>query len=167
MELNAPNSSSDAEEISDLLSQAKRIARRYYELTGKPLGISGEVAEHEAARLLGLELAPAREAAIDAFLHTNGKTQRLQIKGRAVDASRRYVGRVSRIKLEPQFDAALLVLLDKGTFDTLEIWRAEYEDIKIRLTTPGGKARNERGSMNISQFKSIAKKIWSVSKPTP
>jgi uncharacterized protein (UPF0254 family) len=33
---------------------AKRIARRYRELTGKPLGITGEVGEIQAARLLGL-----------------------------------------------------------------------------------------------------------------
>jgi hypothetical protein len=40
--------------ILTILSTAKRIAREYRELTGKPLGIAGEVAEHEAARLLAL-----------------------------------------------------------------------------------------------------------------
>ncbi|TNC93512.1 MAG: hypothetical protein FD119_3941, partial [Stygiobacter sp.] len=40
--------------IADLLRQARRIAIEYYQLTGKPLGITGEVGEYEAAHLLGL-----------------------------------------------------------------------------------------------------------------
>ncbi len=39
-------------EILDLLQEAKRLAIRYRELTGRPLGITGEFAEAEAARLL-------------------------------------------------------------------------------------------------------------------
>ena len=37
--------------VLDLLAEAKVIAQRYYALTKKPLGITGEVAEYEAARL--------------------------------------------------------------------------------------------------------------------
>ena len=159
------SASNEANEVTRLLIEAKRIAQRFYQLTGKPLGISGEIAEHEAARLLGLVLAPPREAAIDAYLHKDGKTQSIQIKGRAVSATRRYIGRVSKIKLEPKFDAVVLVLLDKSSFDTLEIWRAEYEDIKNRLIAPGSKSRNERGSLGISQFKTVAKKIWPDAPP--
>jgi hypothetical protein len=154
------SSTSDSLEITQLLIEAKRIARRFYQLTGKPLGISGEVAEYEAARLLGLKLAPAREAAIDGFLDVDGSTKTIQIKGRAVDAKRRYVGRVSKIKLLPTFDAAVLVLLNKEDYETLEIWWATYDDIRMRLIAPGSKSRNDRGSMGISQFKSIAKKVW-------
>ena len=146
--------------VQDLMAQAKLIAAEYYVLTGKPLGISGEVAEHDAARLLGLSLAPAREASVDATVIIDGIEETLQIKGRAVDPAKRYVGRVSKMKLEPRFDAALLVLMDKASFETLEIWRAEYEAVAQRLTAPGSKSRNERGSMGISQFKSIARKIW-------
>ena len=40
-------------------ASAKQLARRYHELTGKPLGVTGEVAEYEAHRLLGVELATA------------------------------------------------------------------------------------------------------------
>jgi len=69
------SASNEANEVTRLLIEAKRIAQRFYQLTGKPLGISGEIAEHEAARLLGLVLAPPREAAIDAYLHKDGKTK--------------------------------------------------------------------------------------------
>lgn len=48
------------DDIMQTLAEAKRLARRYRTLTGKPLGVTGEVAEFEAARLLGLELVPPR-----------------------------------------------------------------------------------------------------------
>ena len=49
------------DEVYQILSDAKALARRYYHLTGKPLGVTGEVAEYEAARILNLELELARE----------------------------------------------------------------------------------------------------------
>jgi hypothetical protein len=66
--------------LRSLIRQAKSLALEYRRLTGKPLGITGEVAELEAARLLGLELAPARQAGYDATERRTGR--RLQIKGR-------------------------------------------------------------------------------------
>lgn len=55
------------DDVLAFLAQAKRLAQRYRAKTGKPLGITGEVAEYEAARLLGVELTPARHAGYDAF----------------------------------------------------------------------------------------------------
>jgi hypothetical protein len=52
-----------AERVMAILADAKRLAQEYRALTGKPLGITGEVAEFEAARILGVELTPARQAA--------------------------------------------------------------------------------------------------------
>src|SRR6266702_389814 len=52
--------------IMDILQKAKKLAQQYRALTGKPLGIPGEVAEYEAARILGIELTPARQAGYDA-----------------------------------------------------------------------------------------------------
>lgn len=164
-ELNDQAASGETGEVLHLIEEAKRIARRYYQLTGRPLGISGEIAEHEASRLLGLKLAPVREAGIGAFLSSGEKVQRFQIKDRAVEPSRRYIGRVPKINLVPKFDAALLVLLEKNTFNVLEIWCAQYVDIKARLLVPGSKSRNERSSMGISQFNSIAQKIWPLVEP--
>lgn len=43
-------------EIMRILREAKKLAQRYHSLTGKPLGITGEVAEYEAARYLELNL---------------------------------------------------------------------------------------------------------------
>lgn len=41
-----------------------RLAAEYYRLTGKPLGVTGEVAEYVAAETLGLVLADARPALV-------------------------------------------------------------------------------------------------------
>lgn len=65
-----------------ILRKAKVLARRYYKLIGRPLGITGEVAE--AARLLRVQLTPARQAGYDAVERRNGTTRRLQIKGRCL-----------------------------------------------------------------------------------
>ena len=148
------------DEIETLIFQARSISRRYYELTGRPLGVSGELAEYSAARLLGLTLAPVREAAYDATQQRGDRQLRIQIKGRAVERQRKYVGRVPSIKLLPEFDVALLVLLDKATYEVIEIWEAPFQAIRQRLEKPGSKSRNERGSMGISQFKSIAIQVW-------
>jgi hypothetical protein len=149
--------------VKALLRQAKRLAADYYKLTGKPLGVTGEVAEYEAAEKLGLTLATARTPFFDAVREAGGRTERFQIKGRAVAPTDKYRGRVPKIKIDGEFDAVLLVLLDKSTFEAIEIWRADRATVKERLTAPGSRSRNERGSMGIRQFKSIAgpRPLWS------
>ena len=148
-----------AKAVKALLKQAKLIAIEYYRITSKPLGVTGEVAEYEAAEKLGLTLETARTPAFDAFRDVNGRRERYQIKGRAVLSNDRRRGRVPKI-VDGQFDAVLLVLLDKATLETLEIWQADRTKIIERLDTPGSRARNERRSMAISQFVSIAEKVW-------
>ena len=63
-----------------------------------------------------------------------------------------YRGRVPSIKCNGKFDAVLLVLLDKATFEAIEIWEAPREKIALPMEAPGSRARNERGSMGIAQF---------------
>ena len=53
----------------ELLREAKRLAQEYRQLTGKPLGITGEVVEYGAARILGLTLTPALQDGYDAIEH--------------------------------------------------------------------------------------------------
>lgn len=45
----------DITQIMDILRRARKLARSYYALTGKPLGSMGEVAEYESARIPGVE----------------------------------------------------------------------------------------------------------------
>ncbi|WP_156958803.1 hypothetical protein [Labrenzia sp. DG1229] len=54
------NSEDEKARLRETLAQVKPLSAEYYRLTGKPLGVTGEVAEFVAAETLGLELAPPR-----------------------------------------------------------------------------------------------------------
>ena len=142
-----------------ILADVKPLAAEYYRATGKPLGATGELAEFEAAEKLGLQLAEARTAGYDATKMIDGDEVTFQIKGRRPRKSDIYRGRVPSINLKKPFDYVLLVLLDEN-YDALEIWQADRAAVTARLEAPGSKARNERGSLAITQFKSIANKVW-------
>lgn len=75
----------DLNEVGAILERARRAAIDYYELTGKPLGITGEYGEYVAAERLGLELAEARTAGYDA---TDQSRRRIQIKARSFHGTR-------------------------------------------------------------------------------
>lgn len=150
----------NASTLQTMLTEIKTLGARYYCLTGKPLGVTGEVAELAAAELLGLDLCDAREPGFDAWDHSCNPPRRIQIKGRAVDLADRYRGRCPAIKSGNLFDDVVLVLLDRTTLEPIEVWRVHEAAIAKRLAEPGSKSRNERGSMAIMQFRSIAKQVW-------
>ena len=147
-------------EIGDVLKRARQAAVDYYRLTGKPLGITGEIGEYEAARLLGLKLAVARTPGYDAI--DKSGSRRYQIKSRALsETNRRKSQRVGSIKLDQEWDAVLLVLMNES-FLTLEIWEAERKCVAKALEAPGSKARNERGALSVSKFKQIAHQVYPI-----
>jgi hypothetical protein len=147
----------DLNQVAGLLKQARTIAIEYYRLTGKPLGITGEVGEYEAARLLGLELAIAREAGFDA-IDQNGR--RLQIKSRSIPRAKKLTGqRLGSIDLEKPWDAVILILMDED-FSPVAIYEADRADITEALQRPGSKARNERGALSVTKFRSIGRQVW-------
>lgn len=148
----------DLSEIGHLINQAREVAVRYRVLTGRPIGITGEVAEFEAARLLGLKLATARQAGYDAIRETAQRTERLQIKGRCI-LTRNPGQRLGRIDLDKEWDAVLLVLLDENLQPTA-IYEADRAAVEAALRAPGSRARNERGALGVSKFKSIGVQIW-------
>jgi len=147
--------------VLDLLAKVKLLAQEYYELTGKPLGVTGEVAEYEAARLLGITLAPARQAGYDATETVAGKTRTLQIKGRCLPKGCTPGQRLGSIQPQKEWDSVLMVLLD-STFSAKEIWEADRAPILAALAAPGSKARNERGALAVAKFKSIGRLRWSL-----
>src|SRR5437763_15875946 len=99
--------------IMEILRDAKKLAQEYRRLTGKPLGITGEVAEYEAARLLGVELTPARQPGYDAVERRDGKLCKLQIKGRCLLDDAQPGQRLGSIRTQHEWDAVLMVLLDE------------------------------------------------------
>lgn len=146
------------DEIGSIILSAKALAKKYRKATGRPIGITGEVAEYEAARLLQLKLASVRQSGYDAVRTNNGKTERLQIKGRCV-LSLNPGQRVGKIDLKKEWDSVLIVLLDADLEPTV-IYEAQRHDITEALTKPGSKARNERGQLSVSKFKSIGTVAW-------
>lgn len=147
------------ERVMELLGEAKALAREYYSLTGKPLGVTGEVAEYEAARILGVELTAARQAGYDAIERIDGATKKLQIKGRCLQGNCKPGQRLGSIRTEHEWDAVLMVLLDYE-FNATEIYEAEREQVEAALTAPGSKARNVRGALSVSKFKAIGTLRW-------
>lgn len=147
------------QEIGALLEQARAIAVKYHALTGKPLGITGEVGEYEAARILGLELKDAREPGFDA-VDRNGRTY--QIKTRAIKKGRPVASqRIGIIDISKPWDAALLVLLD-DLLQPSEILEAQREKI-LGVVKPKGSAprtRTEGGALTVSKFRQQGKSVW-------
>ncbi len=148
-------------EIEELLSDAKALAQKYKKLTGKPLGITGEIAEFVAAKYLGLELAEARQAGYDAIKIENGRKVKVQIKGRCIRENANPGQRLGKIRLDTEWDTVLLVLLDEN-FEPLRMIEASRQAVEEALLAPGSKARNERGALGIAKFKSIGTEVWSL-----
>ena len=142
----------------DILTEVRALAVEYYQLTGKPLGVTGEIGEVEAAEKMGLELGAVRTDGYDAIRH-DGSNRLIQIKSRWRHGGVKPHDRVPAINISKEFDSVMLVLM-RGDYEVYEIWEARREAVIGRLTAPGSKSRNERGQMGVSQFKSIAEKVW-------
>ena len=146
----------DPKKISGIIEAAKLLAKQYRGYTGKPLGITGEIGEYEAANLLGLDLAPARTPGYDA---KDAKGKRYQIKTRCVLNDSKPGQRMGSIQLKHGWDAILLIMLDEN-FDPVEIYKADRGAVEKAIKAPGSKARNERGQLGVSKFKSIGGRVW-------
>lgn len=142
--------------LDGTIRAATLVARRYRELTGKPLGITGEIGEVLAARLLGLELADARQSGYDAVA-SDGR--RVQVKARCVLPNAKPGQRVGSIRLAHEWDSVALILMDQD-FEPLEVFEAERSAVERELNRPGSKARNERGALAVSKFKAIGALRW-------
>lgn len=144
-------------DIGAVLERARAAAVDYYQLTGKPLGITGEYGEYIAARELKLELGEARTAGYDA---TDSGGRRVQIKARSIPRGKKLVGqRLGSIRLDHEWDVVLLVVMDE-VFELRWIFEAERPAIEEALKAPGSKARNDRGALSLAKFKSIGRQIW-------
>lgn len=145
--------------VDKLISEARRIAAEYRRTTGKPLGISAEIASHDACVFLDLE---ANEDAVgyDATgLHGARKGERYQIKGRAIFDEKKGGQRLGQIKVEQDWDKILLVLMDED-FETTDIYEASREDILADIDDSGSSNRKKRGAMSVARFKRISHLVW-------
>ena len=157
----------DAERIKEILAAVKPLAVEYYRITGKPLGVTGEIAEYLAAKHLNLKLAKARTAGYDAIRETELGEQLIQIKGRASGNDAKPGQRLGRIKANGECHSVLLVLLDDA-LEPKEMWEAPFASVKARLAAPGSRSRNERGALSVGDFKRLpgAQRVWAPPAPT-
>ncbi len=147
----------DVAKAGEILERARAAAIDYYALTGKPLGITGEIGEYLTARLLGLALAEARAPGYDAVDEAGRK---IQIKARCLPSRTKLTGqRLGSIRLDHEWDCVMLILLDER-FEPQVIYEAARTPLEEALTRPGSKSRNERGALAITKFISIGRRVW-------
>ena len=138
--------------VDKLMSEARRIAAEYRRTTGKSLGISAEIARHDACRLLALEVED-NGSGFDAYDQDGRK---IQIKGRTIFDESKSGQRIGQLKLEQDWDAVVLVLMD-AEFQTTEIYRAARGVVEEAFEET---RRSKRGAMSVARFKKIAERVW-------
>ena len=151
------------DDLVGILADVKLLAKRYLALTGRPLGVTGEIAEFEAVRLLGLRLAPVRQSGWDALDPTTGI--RNQIKGRVLKPDAGPGQRLGSLTAAKEWDAVLLVILDEN-YEAQVIWEAARDATLARLERPGSRARSERGQLGVQELIRVSKLRWGTPSST-
>jgi hypothetical protein len=140
-----------------LISQARVLAAEYRRTMGKPLpGISSEIAEHDAVRLLGLEARASEQGGWDAIDPSNG--ERIQIKSRTIFDESKGGERIGQLKMNQDWDAVVLVLMDDN-YEPYEIYRAHRDEL-AEYANQSSASRSKRGAMSVARFKIIAELVW-------
>jgi hypothetical protein len=147
--------SNSSDRLVELLGQVKALGQEYHELTGKPLGVTGAIAEFEAARLLGVELCGPQQKGYNAVRTTDHAHSKLQIVGRCFPPEVEARQRIAKIELEKEWDAVLMVLLTPE-LEAREIWEADRAAL-IALLGSG-----QRTDPSVKKFKQIGRKAWPV-----
>lgn len=140
-----------------LIAQARQLAAEYRRTMGKPLpGISNEIAEHDAVRLLGLEPAVSADVGWDAVDPANGR--RIQIKSRTIFDESKSGQRIGQLKMNQDWDAVVLVLMDED-YEPYEIYEALREDLAESVDAASSN-RAKRGAMSVARFKIVGELVW-------
>ena len=143
--------------VDKLMAQTRRLAADYRRATGQPLPVTAEIANYDAARLLGLEVIQPPPGGYDAVgLAGEREGLRYQIKGRAIFDESKGGARLGQLKLEQDWDAVLLVLLDEE-YEPFAIHEADREELEEALNDG---ARNKRGAMSVARFRIISRLVW-------
>lgn len=145
--------------VDKLISEARHLAAEYRRTTGQPLGISGEIAQHDACNLLDLEPVKDASSGFDAIGRGDRQGQRIQIKGRVIFDEARKNQRIGQLKLEQEWDSVMLVLMDEN-YETDAIYEALREIVQDALSEQAESNRSKRGAMSVAKFKNVARLVW-------
>lgn len=145
--------------VDKLIGQARKLAAEYKKTTGKTLpGVSNEIAEFDAARLLDLELCEDRSNGFDAIARGSREGQRIQIKGRTIFDEGKTRQRIGQIRIDQEWDSIVLILMD-SEYQPYEIYQAKREDI---MAAVGESSANQkkRGALSVARFRIIGQLVW-------
>lgn len=141
-----------------LISQARLLAAEYRRTMGKPLpGISNEIAQHDAIRLLQLKPPESGEGGFDA-VDPARENKRIQIKSRTIFDESKSGQRIGQIKTEKEWDSVVLVLMDEE-YEPYEIYEAERDEL-LEYMEESSSSRAKRGALSVARFKIIGRLAW-------
>jgi len=140
-----------------LIAQARQLAAEYRRTMGKPLpGISNEIAEHDAIRLLGLQPKASPDVGWDAVEPESGR--RIQIKSRTIFDESKGGERIGQLKMNQDWDSVVLVLMDEN-YEPYEIYEAQRDDLEESVDAASS-GRSKRGAMSVARFKIVGELVW-------
>ncbi len=147
-------------DVSKLISETRRLAAEYRKATGKALAVSSEIAKHDACEFLSLEPVDAdQQGGFDAIgKHPSWQGMRCQIKGRAIFDESKSGQRIGQLKLDKEWDAVILVLMNED-FVSQEMYMATRSEIEQELDEMDSKRKN-RGIMSVARFKHLGRLVW-------
>ena len=132
-----------------LVDQVAALAVLYRKRFGKSLGVTAEIGEYKAAKLLNLRRAEGNiNKGFDAY---DSGDKRVQIKTRISSGKAHRTGLFKNF----EFDYALLVLLSEN-YDLLKVYRAEPKQIEKALKEQS----YDRPSLPIRKFVAIGGLVY-------
>ena len=143
--------------IDKLITETRRLAAEFRRSTGQALPVSGEIARHDAARLLGLSVCETRTGGVDAIGTGQREGQRVQIKSRVVTNEKKSSARIGQLNPNGEWDTLLLVIMDED-YEPCEIYEATKEEIANALSESS--SRKNRGALSVAKFKNISWLVW-------
>ena len=147
-------------DVEKLMVEARKLAAQYRVATGKPLGISSEIAMHDVIRIMDLQPTDNPQMGYDAIGKGPREGKRIQIKGRTVSEDAKSNQRIGQIKVDQDWDSVMLVLMNEQ-YEPLEIYEAQREQILDAVANTSTKRRN-RGALSVAKFKHLGKLVWSA-----
>ncbi len=145
--------------VDKLIGEARHLAAEYRRATGQPLGISSEIAQHDACNLLNLEPVKDSNSGFDAIGRGERQGLHIQIKGRVIFDEAKKNQRIGQLKIEQDWDSIMLVLMDEN-YETDSIYEAERDALLEALNDQAESNRSKRGAMSVAKFKNIASLVW-------
>lgn len=129
--------------IDKLITETRRLAAEFRRSTGQALPVSGEIARHDAARLLGLSVCENRTGGVDAIGTGQREGQRVQIKSRVVTNEKKSSARIGQLNPNGEWDTLLLVIMDDD-YEPCEIYEATKEEVANVLSDSSSRKKPRR-----------------------